>query len=63
MPAKSVAQRRFFAIAEHEPDKLQGKMPNMSKAKMHDFAAVKEKGLPAKLGKLAAKRKKGKGAK
>lgn len=49
MPAKSVAQRRFFAIAEHKPGILRGKMPKMSKAEMHKFAATKEGPLPSKV--------------
>lgn len=58
MPAKSQAQRRFFAIAEHHPEELRGKMPDMSKKQMHDFAATPEKGLPKSLKRLADKRKK-----
>lgn len=46
MPAKSVKQRRFMAIAEHEPEKLRGEMPHMSKNEMHKFASTSEKGLP-----------------
>lgn len=46
MPAVSKKQRRFFAIAEHHPDMLRGKMPNMSKSEMHKFAATPERGLP-----------------
>lgn len=44
MPAKSVAQRRYMAILEHDPAKL--KASGMSKQQAHDFAATKEKGLP-----------------
>lgn len=46
MPAVSQAQQKFFAIAEHEPDKLQGKRPKMTRAQMHDFAATPTRGLP-----------------
>lgn len=49
MPAKSEAQRRAMAIAEHHPSKLYGKnkgLLKMSKSQLHDFAATKEKGLP-----------------
>ena len=49
MPAKSEAQRRAMAIAEHHPSQLYGKnkgMKKMSKSQLHDFAATKEKGLP-----------------
>ena len=51
MPAKSVAQRRAIAIAEHEPGKLYARnkgLLSMDKSDMHDFAASKEKGLPMK---------------
>lgn len=43
MPAKSVAQRKFMAMAEH------GVIPapeGMSKEEMHKFASTPEKGLP-----------------
>lgn len=53
MPAKSVAQRRLMAIAEHHPSKVMGKnrgVLSMSKGKLHDFAKTKEKGLPNKKG-------------
>lgn len=46
MPAKSKAQQRYFAIAEHDPSALRGPMPNMSLAQMHDFAAGSMKGKP-----------------
>jgi hypothetical protein len=35
-----------MAIAEHHPEELRGKKPNMTKAQLHDFASTKEKGLP-----------------
>ena len=47
MPAKSKAQQRFMAIAEHNPGKLRGKKPDMTQAQMHDFAATPTKRLPA----------------
>lgn len=56
MPSKSKAQRTAAAIAEHEPSKLYARNRNMlgmSKEQLHDFAATKSKGLPAK----AAKKK------
>lgn len=59
MPAKSVAQRRLFAIAEHHPDELHSENAGLAKLPhktLHDFAAVSEKGLPQKLGKLAKAR-------
>jgi hypothetical protein len=48
MPAKSVAQRRLFAVAEHKPEQLRGKnkeLANLSRKTLHDFASTKEKGL------------------
>lgn len=50
MPAVSKRQQRFMAMAEHEPGKLRGKKPKMSKSQMHDFAATPRKGLPMKKG-------------
>jgi len=47
MPARSKAQRRAMAIAEHHPE--QSYYPEMTKMKhgdLHAFAATKEKGLP-----------------
>ena len=52
MPAVSKKQRRLFAIAEHDPGASAeaGKLAkSMSKSKLHDFAATKEKGLPVKV--------------
>jgi len=46
MPAVSEAQRRFFAIAEHHPEKLKRRMPKMSHKALHEFASTPEKGLP-----------------
>ncbi len=46
MPARSKAQQAFMAIAEHEPGKLRGKKPKMTKQQLHDFAATKTKRLP-----------------
>ena len=51
MPAKSVAQRKAMAIAEHHPSQLYARnkgMAKMSKSQLHDFAATKEKGLRAR---------------
>ena len=51
MPAKSKAQRRAMAIAEHEPEKLYKRnkgMTKMSKGELSDWASTKEKGLPKK---------------
>lgn len=58
MPAKSTAQRKAIAIAEHAPNKLYDKnkgLLSMTQGQMHDFAATSEKNLPQK----AAKKKKG----
>lgn len=41
MPAVSEKQRRLFAIAEHQPDKLYAKnrsLLRLSKGQLHDFA-------------------------
>lgn len=48
MPAKSAAQQRLMAAAEHGANfpmakKIRG---SMSHSQMHDFAATKRKGLP-----------------
>lgn len=48
MPATSVAQRRYMAIAEHHPEQLRGPKPAMSKSQLHDFAATSETHLPKK---------------
>jgi hypothetical protein len=46
MPAKSKAQQRFMAMAEHNPTALYGPKPNMTHQQLHDFAATPTKGLP-----------------
>ena len=59
MPAKSAAQQKAMAIAEHDPAKLYGRnaaMKKMSQGDLHDFAATKASKLPYKV--AAAKRKK-----
>ena len=51
MPAKSEAQRRAMAIAEHHPEKLYKRnrgLLKMSKKQLSEFASTKEKGLPRK---------------
>jgi hypothetical protein len=51
MPATSKAQQQAMAIAEHEPSKLYGRnrgLLKMTKSQLHDFAATKRKGLPAR---------------
>jgi hypothetical protein len=49
MPAKSQAQQKLFAIAEHNPSILRGKnkkLAKLPKKTLHEFAATKRKGLP-----------------
>jgi len=53
MPAKSQAQQRLFAIAEHEPGKLKKAnrgLLKMSKGKLSEFASTKRTGLPERKG-------------
>ena len=48
MPARSKAQRRLMAIAEHHPELVKAKnrgVLSMSKSQLSDFASTKEKGL------------------
>lgn len=52
MPARSKAQQRLFAIAEHNPSALYGKNAGLAKLPhqtLHDFAATKRKGLPQRV--------------
>jgi hypothetical protein len=52
MPAKSKAQQEAMAIAEHSPSKLNPAnrgLLKMSQSQLHDFAATKRKGLPARV--------------
>jgi hypothetical protein len=51
MPATSKAQRRLMALAEHDPSAVYARnkgVLSMTKDQLHDFAATKEKRLPAK---------------
>jgi len=51
MPAKSKAQRRAMAIAEHHPEKLYKRnrgLKKMAKSQLHDYATTGEKKLPKK---------------
>jgi hypothetical protein len=44
MPAKSEAQRRLFAIAEHHPGKLYARnkaLASLPRTTLHEFAAKK----------------------
>jgi hypothetical protein len=50
MPAKSKAQQRLFAVAEHAPEKLYAKnahLADLPQKTLHEFAATKVKGKPA----------------
>lgn len=61
MPAKTVVQRRAMAIAAHHPEKLYARnrgLLSMGQEKLHEFAAVPEKGLPKKKGLMGHKGKK-----
>lgn len=50
MPAVSVAQRKYFGWLEHAPDAAGArKKSGMSHDQMHDFAATKDAGLPARV--------------
>jgi hypothetical protein len=54
MPAKSEAQQKLFAIAEHAPEKLYKKnkgLTSLSHKTLHEFAATKTSKLPYKKGK------------
>lgn len=49
MPARSGAQQKLFAIAEHNPKALYKKnrsLLRMTHAQLHDFAATPTKDLP-----------------
>jgi hypothetical protein len=50
MPAKSVAQRRLMAAAEHGASFPMAKQirKSMTHKQMHDFASTPEQGLPRK---------------
>ena len=50
MPARSKAERRLMAIAEHHPGQVYAKnrgVLKMSASQLHDFAMGSEKGKPA----------------
>lgn len=60
MPATSQAQQRAMAIAEHSPEKLQGKnkgLLKMSHKQLHDFASTPRKGLPKRAAKRSSSRR------
>jgi hypothetical protein len=60
MPAKSIAQRRAMAIAEHHPEQLNEAnrgLRKMSKSQLHDFASTKEAKLPEHKGGMKRKKK------
>jgi len=49
MPAKSIAQRKLMAIAEHYPDKVYRRnesVKEMSKKQLKEFAETIERKLP-----------------
>lgn len=51
MPARSKAQQRLMAIAEHDPSKLYARhrgVLKMSQRQRREFAATRRTGLPAK---------------
>lgn len=48
MPATSVAQQRFMAMCEHQPQHATGQCPSMTHQQLHDFAATKTSNLPAR---------------
>lgn len=52
MPAKSEAQRRLMAMAEHHPEQIYARNRGvlaMSTSQMHDYATTPEKGLPKRV--------------
>lgn len=60
MPAKSEAQRKMMAIAEHHPEELYERnrgVLEMTKEQLSDFASTKEKGLPEHSQTASAKHK------
>lgn len=51
MPAKSQAQQKVMAIAEHDPQKLYKKnrgLLRMTHQRLHEFASTPSKNLPKK---------------
>ena len=51
MPAKSIAQRRAMAIAQHDPDKLFKRnkgLASMKASDLKEFISTRERGLPRK---------------
>jgi len=56
VPAKSKAQRRFFAMCEH--GKIpKSKCPKMSKKKMREWSKTSEKGLTKRVKRRQRKRR------
>lgn len=52
MPAKSKAQQKLFAIAEHDPSKVSKKnraILKLKKSTLREFAKTKTKGLPKRI--------------
>ena len=46
MPSRSIAQKRWAAGWEHNPEGMRGKRPKMSREELHKFAHTPDKGLP-----------------
>lgn len=60
MPSVSKAQQEAMAIAEHNPGALHARnkgLLKMSQEQLHDFAATKRNGLPARKSKASARRR------
>lgn len=58
MPSTSRSQQKFFQACEHDPKHMNGKCPDMPKAKMHSFASGSMKGKPEHAkGKKSARKK------
>lgn len=64
MPAKSVAQRRLMAAAEHGASFPMAKKlrQSMSLNQLHDFASTSEKSLPSHVKAPSVRKKESRGA-
>lgn len=59
MPAKSIAQRRMMAIAEHHPEELNERnkgAAKMSGKQLHEFAGTRERSLPERVEEVQEKK-------
>jgi len=57
MPAKSKAQQKLMAIAEHYPSKLYKRnrsLLKMGKKKLHEFSSTRMKNLPYRINKAGS---------